>query len=398
MTASLYPNPAGAHREGYRVIMTRRIISCFAGVAIAVVLAGCATAAAPVPESSPIPTSTPSALPSPSFDPAAVPENRFGLDCATILSDADISGLYGQPLAPNPSTHWGARLTEALIADGAVNCRWGDGPYSGDEATSIEIVANSREGVSVDDLASLALGRTDYTLTSVAGVGDEALVQCFGNSFGNGFGVRRESSCTWSIAVDDLWISLSFLRAPDTEVDQIDGDNGFVIETPRDGSASQVLAARVARQIAGASREPFPSPRGSLGPCDTLVDWSTVAESLGLPLQSVGSSGENAYLTVESALGAAASARQSTQRCRAQFGDWSNDVRPISVYITAVPGGEWLENSGLWPAWRVEDCNSYEGGTVCELSALTDSAAVTVRVFGGLREGGPATVLAAFRG
>ena len=394
MIPSLYPNPAGAHRESYRVTMTRRIISCFAGVAIAVVLAGCATAAAPVPESSPIPTSTPSALPSPSFDPAAVPENRFGLDCATILSDADISGLYGQPLALNPSTHWGARWTEALIADGAVNCRWGDGPYLDVEATSIEIVANSREGVKVDDLASLVLGSPSFTPTSVAGVGDEAWVWCRGDS--------GAPSCSWSIAVDDLWISLAFLRAPDTEVDQIAGDYGSVIQTPRDGSTSQFLAARVARQIAAAPRESFPSPRGLLGPCDSVVDWTAVAESLGLPLQSVDSAEESTWnyppLAVEIALGVAARARQSIQSCAAKFGDDSNGGRPTYVFLTAVPGGEWLERSGLWPAWRVEDCHGFEGGPVCDLSAQTEAAAVTVRVGGGHYEGVAATVLAAFEG
>lgn len=67
------------------------------------------------------------------------------------------------------------------------------------------------------------------------------------------------------------------------------------------------------------------------------------------------------------------------------------------MYLTAVPGGEWPENSGLWPAWRVEDYHPFEGGPVCELSSLTDSAAVTVRVSGGLYEGVAATVLAALR-
>ena len=368
--------------------MTRRVISCIAGVVITVILVGCATPAAPVAE--PSPTSSPSPSPLPSFDPTVIPENRFGLDCATILSDADIPGLYGEPLALNPSNRWGEQWTEALIADGAVNCRWGDGPYQDDVATSIEIVANSREGVNVDDLASLALGSPDFTPTSVAGVGDEALVLCFGDT--------GASSCTWSIAVDDLWISVSFLRAPDTEVDQIAGEYDSVIQTPRDGSASQVLAARVAHQIAGAPREPFSSPRGSLGPCDTVVDWSAVAESLGLPLQGVGSYGENAHRTVESALGVAASARQSTQRCWAEFYDDSNDGQPTYIFLTAVPGGEWLENSGLWPAWRVEDCHGFEGGPVCELSGLTASAAVTVRASAGLYEGVPAVVLAAFRG
>ena len=86
------------------MVVTRQIVSCLAGGVISVVLAGCVTSVAPVLESSP--TSTPILTPSPSFDPTAIPENRFGLDCATILSDADIVGLYGQPLAPNPSNHW----------------------------------------------------------------------------------------------------------------------------------------------------------------------------------------------------------------------------------------------------------------------------------------------------
>ena len=59
-------------------------------------------------------------------------------------------------------------MTEALIADGTVNCRRGDGPYLDDDALSIEIVAHSCEGVNVDDLALLTPGSPDFTPTSVA--------------------------------------------------------------------------------------------------------------------------------------------------------------------------------------------------------------------------------------
>ena len=78
------------------------------------------------------------------------------------------------------------------------------------------------------------------------------------------------------------------------------------------------------------------------------------------------------------------------------FGE--NDGQPTFVYLATVSRREWLENSGLRPAWRAENCHSTGVGPVCEPSVLTDVAAATVRVGGGRYEGVTATVLAAFRG
>jgi hypothetical protein len=388
---SLSRNPPRRIHGRYRLDMRRQTINLLAVIAIAGVLTGCAAPAAePVSEPVPMPTPTPTAT----FDPFAIPENRFGLDCDSVLSDADISGLYGQSLALNPSNHWGARWTEALIADGALDCRWGDGPYLDDEATSIEIVANSRDGVTVDDFSSLVMSNPDFIPTPMSGVGDEAWVWCSGSA--------DASSCRWSIAVDDLWISLSFLRAPTSEVDQTLDAYDSVIQTPREGSASQLLAARVAGELSGAARGPLPPARGNLSTCDSVVDWGAVADSLGLPLQSVSSAEGQQWtftpLAVEQQLGVASAARQSARSCSAEFGDYSNDSRPTYVFLIAVPGGEWIESSGLWPAWRAEDCHGFEGGPVCELSSVTDSAAVTLRVSGGVYVGVPAIVMRAFQG
>ena len=358
-------------------------------------LAGCVTAG-PNSEPAAIPISTPKSTPLPSVDVTRMPSNRFGLDCESLISGVEITSLYGVPLPPNLSNNFGDQLTEALIVDGALMCRWGEEPYLDGPVASIEIVAGGGEGASLQNLASATVPPSYVTQTSVDAVGDAAWVNCFGGPEG--------SSCVWSIAVGDLWLSISFNSVPNAEVDFLQGDYNSFSVTSRDDSASKKMASKVATALAGAVQAPFPESRGGLSSCAEVVDWSAVATRLDLPLHSVQSHEERqsnssilGYAAVDM-LELFAAQRQFVRKCWAEFGEYSADVGPTWVSLTVVPGGEWVESTGLWPAWRAEDCHGWEGGPVCELSSLTESSAVFIRVGGQAREGAVAAVLASFSG
>jgi hypothetical protein len=328
------------------------IAGCFLTI---VLLTGCgATGGAPEAKPTVEPTASPTAVPT--ADPTEAPVNRFGLACASLVSQADIAAIYGEPLSLNPSDYFRPHATEAFIVDGALVCYWGEGTYIGAGAPYLEIIAGPSDGV-------LAEG-------SVA----SHEVSCYG-------GPTSVDSCVWNRITDKVWVSVDFHNLLENQVDSIQREpNGYDV-TPRPGSDSELLVSRISDRLAVEPFEPVRASRGSLSPCDAIVDWSAIAAKLKLPQYSAGTSEALGFTWFKEA-GIDPANRQSVRECSASFSDPSDVDHTNVTYIslTAVPGGEWVKHSGLRAGWAGEECTEWEGARICDLSVLVGSTAVIVSV------------------
>ena len=348
------------------------VASCFLTI---VLLTGCAAAGGgPVAEPTVELTATPTAAPT--TDPTEMPVNRFGLDCASLISENDFAAIYGESLSLNPSDYFRPRATEALIADGALVCYWGEGTYIGRGAPYLEILAGPSDGVVTDDSPA------------------RQEVSCFG-------GPSSAYSCVWNRITDEVWVSVTFHNLLENQVDAIQSDLYNYVVTPRPGSDSESLVSRISDQLSAGPVDPVRASRGSLSSCDAIVNWSAVAAELGFSQFSVGPV-ENQSLAWFKEAGIDPADRQSVRSCIATFTEPAdvNSAR-ADIFLTAVPGGEWVERSGLRAGWAGEECSEWEGARTCHLSMMVGSTAVMVsvdRLVDAVPDGTGASVVASFLG
>ena len=349
------------------------VASCFLTI---VLLTGCASVGGgPAAEPTVEPTATPTAVPA--TDPTEMPVNRFGLDCASLISENDFAAIFGEPLPLNPNNYFFPRMTEGLIADGALVCYWGEGSYIGAGAPYLEIIAGPSDGV----------------LTAGSAARQE--VSCFG-------GPATVASCVWNRITDEVWVSAEFHNLLENQVDWIRSEPDRYDVTPRSGSNSELLVSRITDRLAVAPFEPVRPSRGTLSPCDVIVDWSAIAAELGLSQYSVVPIEKHSFAWFKEA-GIDPAHRQSVRECSAAFTDPADVNSSQSTYIslTAVPGGEWVERSGLRAGWAGEECTGWEGNRICDLSKMVGSTAVAVtvrRIADPVTDGIGASVIRSFLG
>lgn len=327
------------------------VASCFLTI---VLMTGCAASVgAPAAKSTVEPTTAPTVAPT--TDPTEMPLNRFGLDCASLVSEADIAAVYGEPLALNLNNYFRPHATEALIADGALVCFWGDGGYIGGGAPFLEILAGPSDGVLAEGSAA------------------NQKVTCSGG--------QHLGRCVWNLLTDKVWVSVAFHHFLDNQFDSIESGPFTYDVMPRPGSDSELLVSRISDQLATGPYKPVPASRGSLSPCDAIVDWSAIADELGLSQYSAATI-EKWDLAWFKEFGIDPADRQSVRECSASFRDPSDvdQVHVTSISLTAVPGGEWVEHSGLRAGWAGEECTGWEGVRTCDLSVMVGSTAVIVSV------------------
>lgn len=377
--------------------MTRRFITFVACLGVVVVLAGCATPAV-VPVAEPTPSVTPT--PAAAIDPTVVPANRFGLDCDSLVSASTISALFDQALPLGPGNASLNSWRDALVADTALVCRWGEGPYSDWYGTSIDIIAGSSGSESLDTLATLDRPEI-HRPTRVGGIGESAWNSCSEASDDVSGG---RFSCDWTVEVNGAWISILLNGIPASEVDL--GPNrdelGRLVVSSRPGSSSEQLVSEVASKIGTAEVQAIPAALGVMPDCESLFDWEAISAEINLPFEKVEGFGEdpsNPLLrsAVIGEISSTALTRQSVRHCNAEY--WSADQRTyVWLSVSAVPGAQWLEASGLWQGWGEQACDGGEGGPLCELSTITETAAVNISASSHYRDDIAALALAHFNG
>ncbi len=377
--------------------MTRRFITFVACLGVVGVLAGCATPAV-VPVAEPTPSVTPT--PAAAIDPTVVPANRFGLDCDSLVPASTISALFDQGLPLGPGNASLNSWRDALVADTALVCRWGDGPYLDGYGTSIDIIAGSSGPESLDTLA--AMDRPEiHRPTRVGGIGESAWNSC-SDASDDLSGIRF--SCSWTIEVNGTWIYISLNGIPASEVDL--GTNrdelGRLVVSSHPGSSSEQLVSEVASKIGSAAVHSIPAALGAMPGCEALFDWEALSAEINLPLEYVEAFGEdpsNPLLSsaVIGEISSTALTRQSVRHCNASFRS-ADQYSHAWISVSAVPGAQWLEASGLWLGWRAQECYNYEGGPLCELSTITEAAAVNISASSHERDDIAALALAHFNG
>ncbi|WP_157813887.1 hypothetical protein [Microbacterium sp. BR1] len=104
--------------------LPRRAMASFMVVS-ALMLSACAAEPERSSSSSPTPTPTPSQSPSPTPTPEPIAQ-AFGGDCAEMLSDAEVSDLFGPPIELDPVREARQRIAEeaSVIREGGIVCNW----------------------------------------------------------------------------------------------------------------------------------------------------------------------------------------------------------------------------------------------------------------------------------
>lgn len=354
-----------------------------------VALAGCAPSPAPSAVSTIEPTNTPT--PTPTVDLSVMPENRFGIDCSALVDPSELAPLFGAALPFAPSREFGRIAWESLTQDRALHCRWGERPALDDTLKTIIVTATPGDP---SELASLVadIVPDSYVVvpTEIPGVGDMAWATCQYYD--------DTAICFWVVAVGEIWLTVELDRLVIGEVATEKIDEYSTAATPLADSATSRLVDRIANQIAAATLAPVPSVSPAIAPCDTLVDWESIASQLDLPYQGPSPRSDppaDLKSTVLERVANEAAQHQSVRSCIVEFGEWSADARPTLVRVLVVPNGTWLSRNDQWSGWDGDDCHAWEGGPVCEFAALSGTTAVYVMASGGTREGVGAKVVAA---
>jgi len=302
------------------------------------------------------------------------------------------------PLELRLPTGFGRVDVPALIQDGALLCRWGDGPFLDDSGTALTVTAAPRGAKSFDEIVALASGGPFfYTAVEVVGPWDRGLAECSppdGSGFAGVF-------CAWTVQVGELWVVLELDRLGADQVEANLTGEPLAGVTPREDSAASALVARVVQEIANANIGEVLAVENQLPPCATLADWNLIGDQLGLPLTSLETSSESRGSTSAGVSGQAldemvfiAMDHQSARSCQLEFGVFDDGARPTYIRVGVVPGGAWAPGTNLWGGLGAERCGPFEGGPICELSSAVGSAGVYVAATGTVYEGVPTKVLA----
>ncbi len=214
------------------------------------VLSGCAGEPIATPSPSTTAPQMPTAAPTRTADPTVMPENRFGLPCDELLAPDELTRPFGMPLELRLPTGFGRVDVPALIQDGTLLCRWGDGTFLDDSGTAFTVTAAPRGAKSFDEIVALALGGPFlYTAVEVVGPWDRGLAECSppdGSGFAGVF-------CAWTEQVGELWVVLELDRLGADQVEANLTGEPLAGVTPREDSAASALVARVVQQIANAN-------------------------------------------------------------------------------------------------------------------------------------------------
>lgn len=330
------------------------------------------------------------------FDPTVVPTNRFGLDCGELASEQQLTDLVG---APMPFRLGADLLTvpylEALLQDGALVCRWGEGPYIDGPIEEVQIVVASGDRAGFE-AAVAAPGSSESSPTmQMPGVGEAAWATCRTD-----LGFAR--SCDWSVFQSGAWIAARFGGLPETEIDVVEVSEWQSTATARADSQSAGILAAVARLVSQSPPISQTPPVLSSPDCASIVDWASVAAALGLEgvavrdrFQELSDAGQPLALDIVIARDAAQ--RQGVRYCSAEVGAWTEATRPVWISLKVLPAGAWLSSTGLWRPPDLEACHGWEGGPLCDTVGYDGPRAAYVAVGGDRREGAGQLVLDALK-
>ena len=362
-----------------------RIRQLLAVVGIAAVLAGCASpAAVPTPSATvaapvPTPTETP-------IDPTVMPANRYGIDCASLLTPSDLVPILGFEVLPGAPDRFDREWYEALIQDRALVCRWGESNGLDSLAPAATVIAAPYGRAALDTLIASFVpaqgSSVASNVVSVPGIGDAAWASCHGSA--------PYLTCYWTVAVGDTWLAIDFAVVGESEADTVSTGEYTSEVTPRLDSPGAALVARIAESVRGAEVDDVPAAAMLATGCQSIVDWDGIAAEFGLGLPTVSDPfAQPAFSSgpaVVDAMGSMAARNQSVEECVVTFAA-EPGVRETYVFVQVVPGGGWLGDTELWGGWEGESCHGWEGGPICELSGFANGRGAWVTIAGTLIDG-----------
>lgn len=330
------------------------------GVALSVLLSGCAAESAP----SAVPTPTPSESGSERPEPGSVPVPSFALECADVVDASVLSALYGTTIVerdPVPLTAADDPLI-ALIQDGALVCEWAPaGAPAFAHVLRVTLIENAPDAFAVIT-STLAAAPLSYHVRDESSV---VLAASCRDSAGG-------ADCHWSAASSRVWIEASFQSLPLTDVIVPDprenADTSIKpLEINFDSSTSSALvrtALTVAESAASVLQPLLPNRRA----CSEVAP-ATAPEiaALGAPVvdlpPTIGST--SAYSTIGQ--WALSLERQGVTRCTVTTG------AGVRLALVSIPNAAWTDGT----VSLVETC-WIDGSTGCTLGTVEQGTLLIV--------------------
>ena len=331
-------------------------------------LGGCTDAQQPTPvadTSSPSSSATPT--PEPTHDPAAIPENRFGLECDSVLAGADLAPIFGVDLPVQP-LHY---RDLAAMQDGDFDCVWG---YSSTSPGAVWVGAAPYGRQAFDDrMAAFVPSDNGIMPTAVSGVGDAAWAMCTSSyRSAEDFLV----SCAWALAVEQTWIWVSLVDIPDSEVAITPIDAWQRRADPLPGTLSESVVQKIAEVFRQTSPADVPTLTAAPPGCDVLMDSVALGSQFGLGTPSAPLVDPHYGSIVDSIRGGVheiASENQGARTCWEEF-----PSAGLTLLVEVVPRAAWIEKIGQWQGWGSRSCVANEGSSDCELSGYANELAIHV--------------------